>query len=350
MTLLNSSTRSYQTISGSYVKHVDLDQSVSGHAVGSTLRKPCKARHKFDIRPGEDKRDEDRGQENDENGAQEVTSSFPSVSGRSKEFQLHTVIGEGKFSTVWRATHVPTNTTVAVKKVQIYEILCQKQRADCLNEVKLLQSLNHPNVVKYAAAFVENNELVIVLDFCYCGDLASLLKDRTAENAPLSERDIWSIFTQLCAAVAHMHEHRVMHRDIKPSNVVLSADGVARLGDLGLSRWFSSKTAHARSMVGTPYYMSPECIRGQPYEWSSDVWSLGCLLYELVTLRNPFFKDGLNYYTLGKLITSGTVDPLPASASPELTQLVGAMLQRDPTQRPSLSEVAAFAENARVNL
>ena len=110
----------------------------------------------------------------------------------------------------------------------------------------------------------------------------------------------------------------------------------------------SSKTAQARSMVGTPYYMSPECVRGQPYAWSSDVWSLGCLLYELVALRNPFFKEGLNYYTLGKNITRGEVDPLPATASPELVQLVGAMLQTDPVLRPSLTDIAAFAERARI--
>ena len=84
------------------------------------------------------------------------------------------------------------------------------------------------------------------------------------------------------------------------------------------------------------------------YEWSSDVWSLGCLLYELVALRNPFFKQGLNYYTLGKLITSCEYDPLPPRASPELTQLVAAMLQQDPAKRPSLREVAAFAEAARL--
>ena len=90
-------------------------------------------------------------------------------------------------------------------------------------------------------------------------------------GTPLSEGDVWNIFSQLCGAVAHMHAHRIMHRDIKPSNVFISSDGVAKLGDLGLSRYFSSKTAQAQSMVGTPYYMSPECIRGQPYEWSSDV-------------------------------------------------------------------------------
>ena len=181
---------------------------------------------------------------------------------------------------------MPTGKVLAVKKVQIYEIMDTKQRADCVNEVKLLQSFNHPNIIKYTDSFIENNELVITLEFCDCGDLGGLIKDRLAAGAFLAEGHVWSIFTQLCTAVSHMHAHRVMHRDIKPGTVFLSASGVVKLGDLGLSRYLSSQTAQAKSMVGTPYYMSPECIRGQPYEWSSDIWSLGCLLYELAALRN----------------------------------------------------------------
>jgi len=258
------------------------------------------------------------------------------------------VIGSGKFSTVWKAVHLPTGKVVAVKKVQIYEIMDAKQRTDCINEVKLLQSLDHPNIIKYMDSFIENNELVITLDFCDCGDLGKLVKERSDVATPLTEGDLWSIFSQLCGAVQHMHAHRIMHRDIKPSNVFLSADGVVKLGDLGLSRYFSSKTAQAQSMVGTPYYMSPECIRGQPYEWSSDTWSLGCLLYELGALRNPFFRKGLNYYTLGKLITSCEFDPLPPQCSPELRQLVAAMLQQDASKRPRLQEIIAFSEKCRV--
>ena len=161
---------------------------------------------------------------------------------------------------------MPTGKVLAVKKVQIYEIMDTKQRADCVNEVKLLQSFNHPNIIKYTDSFIENNELVITLEFCDCGDLGGLVKDRLAAGAFLAEGHVWSIFTQLCTAVSHMHAHRVMHRDIKPGNVFLSASGVVKLGDLGLSRYLSSQTAQAKSMVGTPYYMSPECIRGQPYE------------------------------------------------------------------------------------
>ena len=261
--------------------------------------------------------------------------------------QLQTVIGNGKFSTVWKGLYMPTGKVTAVKKVQIYEIMDNKQRADCVNEVRLLQSFNHPNIIKYTDSFIENNELVITLEFCDCGDLGGLIKDRLAAGAFLAEGHIWSIFTQLCTAVSHMHKNRVMHRDIKPGNVFLSASGVVKLGDLGLSRYLSSQTAQAKSMVGTPYYMSPECIRGQPYEWSSDIWSLGCLLYELAALRNPFNKPGLNYYTLGKLITACEYDPLPDHCSQELKQLVAAMLQRDATKRPGLAEICVYADQCR---
>ena len=102
-----------------------------------------------------------------------------------------------------------------------------------------------------------------------------------------------------------MHDARVMHRDIKPANIFLATHGRVKLGDLGLGRAFSSQTYEAMSKVGTPLYMSPEVLDGRGYEWKSDVWSLGCLLYELATLRSPFKAEGDNLYTLFKKISSG---------------------------------------------
>eukprot|EP00891_Asterochloris_glomerata_P006403 jgi/Astpho2/6403/Aster-08090 len=87
-----------------------------------------------------------------------------------------------------------------------------------------------------------------------------------------------------------MHARRMMHRDIKPGNMFVTYNGTLKVGDLGLSRHLSSRTMQAQSMVGTPYYMAPECIRGHPYDWSSDVWSLGCLLYEMAAMRSPFWR------------------------------------------------------------
>ncbi|KAG1661000.1 hypothetical protein FOA52_007165 [Chlamydomonas sp. UWO 241] len=141
-----------------------------------------------------------------------------------------------------------------------------------------------------------------------------------------------------------MHERRILHRDLKPSNIFITSDGRLKLGDLGLSRYFSSRTLQAVTTVGTPYYMSPEVIKGQPYDFSSDIWSLGCLLYELVTLRNPFFKEGQSLYVLGKNINACSYAPLAGAGQEQLQSLVSEMIQSNPQARPSIQQLVEMVE------
>ena len=148
-----------------------------------------------------------------------------------------------------------------------------RAREKCLKEVRLLQSLHHPNIIRYLDSLIEGDELVIVFEWAAAGDLKRQIRKAVERGAHFEERVIWKYFSQICDALLHMHEQRILHRDLKPANVFLTLNGTVKVGDLGLGRMMSEHTFEAHSKVGTPLYMSPEVLRGDGYDWKSDVWS-----------------------------------------------------------------------------
>lgn len=222
-----------------------------------------------------------------------------------------------------------------------------KAREKCLKEVRFLQSLDHPNVIKYFDSFINENDLVIVFEWAAAGDLKRQLRKTLEKQSTFDERIIWKYFSQIADAISHMHDRRIMHRDLKPANIFLTLDGTVKVGDLGLSRELSEHTLQAHSKVGTPLYMSPEVIRGDGYDFKSDIWSLGCLLYELALLKSPFRQEGLNFYSLFQKISKGDYAKLPNTYSTELQELCYEMLKTDPAERPDISDICIRAANMR---
>jgi serine/threonine protein kinase len=228
---------------------------------------------------------------------------------------------------------------------QVFELMSEKSRRKCLKEVKLLQTMSHPNIINYVDACIEpaSNELVIVLEWAEGGDLKNLIRKVGASNRSFSERQVWKYCLEMARGLHHMHSKRVMHRDLKPANVMLTIDNQIKLGDLGLSRYLTEQTMEAFSKVGTPLYMSPEVLGGKGYGFEADVWSLGCLIYELCTLKSPFKpeQEGANLYQLFKIIKDGAYKPIPDSSpySRELVGLIKAMLDLEPERRPPMDRI-----------
>lgn len=145
------------------------------------------------------------------------------------------------------------------------------QRDKCLKEVRLLESLDHPNIIKYLDSFIADNELLIAIEWAERGDLKRVIKKAQSDESSIEESKVWEYMYQIASALKHMHDKRIMHRDLKPANIFITADGALKLGDLGLGRYLSSQTIEAFSRVGTPLYMSPEVLKGNGYDWKSDV-------------------------------------------------------------------------------
>lgn len=262
------------------------------------------------------------------------------------DYEVVKPIGKGKFAVVYRACRISDNETVALKRISV-DSIDDKARDKCLKEVKLLQSLDHPNVIKYLDSFITDNDLVIVVEWAAAGDLKRQLRKAQERGVGFEERIIWKYFSQMCDAMLHLREKRIMHRDLKPANIFLTLDGTVKVGDLGLSRELSEHTVQAHSKVGTPLYMSPEVLRGDGYDFQSDIWSLGCMLYELAMLKSPFKSEGLNLYSLFQKISQGDFQPLPENYSEDLRSLTYAMISTDAKDRPEIADVCKIASKMR---
>jgi len=212
-----------------------------------------------------------------------------------------------------------------------------KQRKDAINEVRVLSSLKHPYIVSYRESYTENRNLAIVMDYADGGDLHQRIQRTRQAGKVFSEDRIVRWLTEATLALKYLHDKHVLHRDLKSQNLFLTAKDRLRIGDFGISKVLESTCAFAKTTIGTPYYLSPEICMEKPYTFSSDIWALGCVVYELACLRVPF--DATSLQSLVQKITRGPTPLLPNSYSAELRQLGGDLLHREQTQRPSAQEI-----------
>eukprot|EP01135_Chromosphaera_perkinsii_P002990 Nk52_evm12s232 gene=Nk52_evmTU12s232 len=251
-----------------------------------------------------------------------------------EDYDLLRQIGSGTFGKVLLVKEKCSQKTYALKQVRV-TLLNKSQREQTLTEVKVLARLKHPNIIRYKDAFVEDGTLHICMEHAYFGDLHTIIKNR--RGALFSEHQLIIWFTQIVQALHYMHDKHILHRDLKTQNVFMDASGVIKLGDFGIARVLDNTLEHARTVVGTPFYLSPELCEGVPYNYKSDIWSLGCVLYEMCTLKHAF--SALSIKVLVIKILRGCYPPIPERYSKEMIELISDLLTHDPQKRPSTQEI-----------
>lgn len=190
----------------------------------------------------------------------------------------------------------------------------------------------------YIGNFTRGNTLIIEMEYADGGTLAHIISEASPDKY-LDEIKILKLFEQISSAINYMHSENILHRDLKTANVFLNSKGVVKIGDFGISKIINTKI-HAQTVLGTPYYFSPEMCEGKEYDEKSDIWALGCILCETCCLKKAFTATNLS--ELVTKIMLGQYMLLPDQYSKNMKDLVDILLQVDPAQRPTASEILNY--------
>ncbi|XP_069504824.1 serine/threonine-protein kinase Nek11 [Ambystoma mexicanum] len=256
----------------------------------------------------------------------------------AKRYVKKEKLGSGSFGTVFLVLDTKAKNgeeLKVLKEIPVGDLNPNETVAASL-EAQLLSKLDHPAIVKFHASFLEMESFCIITEYCEGRDLDCKIQEYKKAGKRFSEGQIVEWFVQLLLGVHYMHERRILHRDLKTSNIFLK-NNLVKIGDFGVSRFLMGSCDLATTFTGTPYYMSPEALNHQGYDSKSDIWSLGCILYEMCCLEHAF--SGYNFLTVVLKIVEGDTPALPGRYSSALSALMESMLSKDPCERPSAGDI-----------
>ncbi|XP_044062804.1 serine/threonine-protein kinase Nek11 isoform X3 [Siniperca chuatsi] len=256
----------------------------------------------------------------------------------AKRYSILRSLGRGSFGSVYlvRDTKATDGEELKVLKQIPLGDLRPDETVRATQEAHLLSQLHHPAILTFYHSFLERDAFCIVTEFCQDRDLDCKLEEVRRAGQSLPELQVIDWLLQLLLGLHYMHDRRILHRDLKAKNIFLKRN-LVKIGDFGVSCLLMGSCDLATTFTGTPYYMSPEVLNHQGYDSKSDIWALGCLLYEMCSLTHAF--QGPNFLSVVMKIVEGETPTLPAGYSQHLNSVMQRMLQKHPASRPSAAEL-----------
>ena len=251
-------------------------------------------------------------------------------------FYLGKFLGKGSFGSVQLVQRKSDNKYYAMKRIAMSK-LPEKDKKNALNEIRILASLNHKNIIGYKESFFdeESQTLNLIMEYADDGDISLKIKNNLKKKLIFNENTIWNWTFQLLEGIQYLHDNKIMHRDLKSANLFLLKDGTLKIGDLNVS--IIAKNDLAFTQTGTPYYAPPEIWKEKPYNYKCDIWSAGCIIYEICTLHPPF--RGTNFKGLCNNIIKGEYCDIGNNYSNDLRNLLKMMIVVNPEKRFNVKQI-----------
>nr|AML77961.1 putative LOV domain-containing protein [Dunaliella salina] len=255
---------------------------------------------------------------------------------RVGKYALGKVIGSGSYGIVRIGKNTASDEIVAVKSVDGSQFRSISEIEQMQEEMNVLSSLKHPNIIRLIEVHFTNNVFFLVMEFASGGSLVKYIYKHEDHRLPESEAQ--KIFVAMSSALDYCHRRRIVHRDLKPENILMDEKNNIKICDFGLAAVAAPFGSHLTQQCGTPEFAAPEIITGKEYDGPAiDIWSMGVILYEAIAGTLPF--KGSSHKDLCKAIQRGVYEPLPSHVSSACKDLIRGMLRVDPAQRMSLEQI-----------